>query len=196
MKTVKMTRQDKIDNTINVIKNTNGVTNFKCEEYKGLLIFTYNRNVSDIIVGYFSGKSSKIKSHYKFHSIETSMNYINNLKKDADITETNELDYINGFIKEFSKLEIGSILYTSWGYEQTNINFYQIVDIKGKTLKIQEINYNSTDITSMSCKKSPIKDTMHGEVHTVRYGKYGSKINSNNLGLVECGKSYYSSSYA
>lgn len=34
----------------------------------------------------------------------------------------------------YHTLEIGSILYSSWGYDQTNIDFYEVVGFKGKTL--------------------------------------------------------------
>ena len=37
-------------------------------------------------------------------------------------------------------LQIGSILYTSWGYEQTNIDFYQVIELIGtSTVVLREI---------------------------------------------------------
>lgn len=37
-------------------------------------------------------------------------------------------------------LQIGSILYASWGYEQTNIDFYQVIDLIGtSTVVLREI---------------------------------------------------------
>lgn len=35
--------------------------------------------------------------------------------------------------KVSDKFEVGSILYTSWGYDQTNVGFYVIVAMNGKT---------------------------------------------------------------
>ena len=32
------------------------------------------------------------------------------------------------------KLEIGDILYSSWGYDQTNIDFYKVKRLAGKTM--------------------------------------------------------------
>ena len=32
------------------------------------------------------------------------------------------------------KLEVGHILYTSWGYDQTNTDFYQVTALKGATM--------------------------------------------------------------
>lgn len=31
-------------------------------------------------------------------------------------------------------LRVGDLLYSSWGYEQTNIDFYQVIALKGKTM--------------------------------------------------------------
>jgi hypothetical protein len=35
--------------------------------------------------------------------------------------------------------KVGDIYYDSWGYEQTNINYYEIVEIKAKSVIIREI---------------------------------------------------------
>lgn len=36
-------------------------------------------------------------------------------------------------------LKVGDILYSSWGYDQTNINFYQVTEVRGKEVVIREI---------------------------------------------------------
>jgi hypothetical protein len=35
--------------------------------------------------------------------------------------------------------KVGDILYNSWGYEQTNIDWYQVVAVKGKTVTLRPI---------------------------------------------------------
>jgi hypothetical protein len=35
--------------------------------------------------------------------------------------------------------QVEDILYSSWGYDQTNINFYQVTDVRGKEITIREI---------------------------------------------------------
>lgn len=34
---------------------------------------------------------------------------------------------------------VDDILYSSWGYDQTNINFYQVTEVRGKEIQIREI---------------------------------------------------------
>jgi len=35
--------------------------------------------------------------------------------------------------------KVGDIFYDSWGYEQTNIDFYQVVEVTPKSIKLREI---------------------------------------------------------
>jgi hypothetical protein len=51
----------------------------------------------------------------------------------------------------------GDIFYSSWGWEQTNIDFYQVISTTAKTVKIRKINqtrdYNAS---AMSGKTTAI----------------------------------------
>lgn len=38
-----------------------------------------------------------------------------------------------------SKIELGAILYSSWGYEQTNIDFYCVVEMTAKSVKLLKV---------------------------------------------------------
>lgn len=41
---------------------------------------------------------------------------------------------------EFLKVKIGDVFRSSWGYDQTNINYFQVVGLRGKvTLELREI---------------------------------------------------------
>jgi hypothetical protein len=45
---------------------------------------------------------------------------------------------------------VGSILYASWGYEQTNVNFYLIVARKGDWVTLQPMTADKTHTGNMS----------------------------------------------
>ncbi len=53
--------------------------------------------------------------------------------------------------------KVGQIFYNSWGYEQTNVDFYQVVKVTDKSVEFRAIesvkNYSSD--TSMSGKTKP-----------------------------------------
>lgn len=46
----------------------------------------------------------------------------------------------NAQIIDPASVQIGTILYSSWGYEQTNVSFYQVVRKSGKTLFLRKIH--------------------------------------------------------
>lgn len=42
--------------------------------------------------------------------------------------------------KEFQHdIEVGDIFYTSWGYDQTNVNFFEVIALRGKAVVIREV---------------------------------------------------------
>jgi hypothetical protein len=46
-------------------------------------------------------------------------------------------------LNEFGNpFKIGDVFFNSWGYEQTNIDFYQVVEAKGKSLVFRAIGQN------------------------------------------------------
>lgn len=42
--------------------------------------------------------------------------------------------------EKFKSVKVGDLFYTSWGYDQTNVDFYKLMKIKGKTGTFQRIN--------------------------------------------------------
>lgn len=87
----------------------------------------------------FSGKKSKKDFHFRFKTLEEREiyidKYINRLIEHEKTVKNRKEKRLN-----FShSLKIGDILYSSWGYDQTNVDFYQVIDVLNKTIKIREI---------------------------------------------------------
>jgi len=63
--------------------------------------------------------------------------------------------------KNYLDVKIGDIFCFSWGYEQSNINYFQVVALKGtKQVIIREISYEIAETTGYeSYKVRPVKDT-------------------------------------
>lgn len=80
--------------------------------------------------------------------------------------------------------KVGDILYHQWGYEQTNVYFYQVVGITPKCVKIRRIKSKSVkSYTSMSGECVPCKDEFRdddyvGSGKTAKVGQYGVILNS------------------
>lgn len=97
-------------------------------------------------------------------------------------------------------VEVGTIFYTSWGYEQTNVNFYEVIKLVGKcTLVLQELEQilipDSRD--SLSGNTKPVPSSYIGKPFRKRINTDGFvKISSCQLGMVWDGKTLSYSRYA
>ncbi|HCU1834415.1 hypothetical protein [Acinetobacter baumannii] len=67
-------------------------------------------------------------------------------------------------IAKFRKdLEIGTILYSSWGWEQTNVEFYQVIEKSGAFCTIREIGQMLDPHTDMQGYVVPVPNEFVGE---------------------------------
>ena len=61
--------------------------------------------------------------------------------------------------KELESVKIGDIFLCSWGYEQTNVNFYKLIEKKGSKGIFQEVGYNHVRETSWCSADVEIDET-------------------------------------
>jgi len=59
-------------------------------------------------------------------------------------------------------LRVDDILYTSWGYEQTNVDFYQVTSIRGCIVEIRPIAAEITETGFMCGTTVPVLDAFTG----------------------------------
>lgn len=57
---------------------------------------------------------------------------------------------------------VGDILYSSWGYEQSNVDFYQVVAVKGSMITVREIGATIVSATRGSDMVAAKPDTFIG----------------------------------
>lgn len=64
-----------------------------------------------------------------------------------------------------TKLKVGSILYTSWGYDQTNVDWYQVIEVKpsGKSVVIRKIARDIVEDGFMAGRSTPCPGQFTGE---------------------------------
>ena len=73
-----------------------------------------------------------------------------------------------------TSIKVGSIFKSSWGYDQTNVDYYQVTKVNpsGKSITVQQIA-DSINTTGMMCGTSlPIKDSFKGQPQTKRIKSY------------------------
>lgn len=87
----------------------------------------------------FQGKANKPLWHYAFG---TQSNRIEEIRKTIEsrkqtierkrAEQAEKASFVHG-------LKVGDIMVCSWGYDQTNIDFYEVTDVRGKNVIVREI---------------------------------------------------------
>lgn len=103
----------------------------------------------------FQGTAGKPFAHYTFKTVEKRAAYMARLIESAKLTADYKAKR-KAEVKKPRALEVGHILYTSWGYDQTNTDFYQVIALKGETMVLVQKMAASCDETGfMSGKTLP-----------------------------------------
>jgi hypothetical protein len=91
----------------------------------------------------FIGKQAKPAMHHTYSTVEKRDAAIEKFFDDqAQVAENKANREAAAKARRIAAAEgakVGDIYYTSWGYDQTNVDFYQIVAKKGVTFQVQQI---------------------------------------------------------
>ncbi len=162
----------------------NGATKVAAKESDAVVYFYTSSNGKPAAVG-FSGKAAKPRLQYYFGSEERRTKVVT--KFFADTKSIADAKVKRREERKQHSLELGSILYSSWGYDQTNIDFYQVVGFAGKTLvklrKVQSALADNQSSGGFYNKVVPVKDAFNGS-------EFRKKIDGDRVSL-----NSYSSAY-
>jgi hypothetical protein len=101
-----------------------------------------------MIIGYCVRKVSKARFkkplfNYRFRSAERMyefcMEWIEKVERNINAEKARKEQKKLAQQNMKHSFQVGQVLYNSWGYDQTNINFYQIVGVKEKSIVLQEV---------------------------------------------------------
>lgn len=171
----------------------------KIEAYSNLKDAIKENNDGQIIVSYSSINNDlpavAIWDHSR--SIKPDYNYLFNTEEERTDFIKERKDYYNKEYsarkakeaeanKESEKIQAGTIFVETWGYEQTNVNFYLVLERKNDYLKIQEIGSHATyDHQSMTGHKMPNVNEKLGEVMRKKINKKYCNIKIRDYGWTE-----------
>lgn len=112
----------------------------------------------------YRGRSSKPAWHYRFRSVQ---------ERDR------EIDRFFSEIAEYEKykerrrqerrafvpsVKAGVVLYASWGYDQTNVDFFIVVGVAGRKVTLQEIGSKTVRSAGFMCGYvAPVPDFRRGK---------------------------------
>lgn len=120
---------------------------------------------------FYARKAGKAKWRYSFRSEEAMRKFIGDEISSWNSSQTWRREQ-KAKKNAPHTLKVGDLLSSSWGYDQTNIDFYQVVEVIGAhTVKIEKIGgqtVRSTGWASEIVKANPEHRT--GEFKTARAG--------------------------
>ena len=131
------------------------------ENYKDIIIVKHSLNS----VAIWEYNSAKPTFHYMFSDDVKRGDFIKERKQQADRREADNQRRMNEYVEKKKLFEVGSILYCSWGWEQTNIDWYIILERKNDYILIQEIGTKKTYDNNYNDRGSCLPDA------TVRIGE-------------------------
>ncbi len=143
-------------------------------------IEVYTKTVDGKMVAMgFAGKRTKPDFYYRFSTVERMYEYINNWRTNIESHNTYVKEQKEKRLQD-TTLKVNDILEGTWGYEQTNVTFYQVLKVVGKRMvEIQEIGASLDWNGGPSAYSTPVPNSFKGkpERKMVSNGHYIS-INS------------------
>jgi hypothetical protein len=121
----------------------------RSEEYAAGYMVVYLQDAPMITATIYLGKAKNPYKNFRFPSIAKREEYI---KKMAETITANRLASIEYKIKQkaegkeatkkfLESLVPGKLLYDTWGYDQTNVEFYEVIRRVGSKVTIRELGH-------------------------------------------------------
>ena len=127
----------------------------------------------------------KTIQHYRYKTIEDMINrtsaFVDSIlkyrKEKDEYKQEKKQKHKEGLNNIKNIIKVGDILYNSWGYDQTNVDFYQIVKVLDASVIIRQISSEQVPNSGgfMSSYVRPIPNSFVGEEIRKNVNFYGNK---------------------
>jgi hypothetical protein len=123
----------------------------------------------------FARKAAKPALHFSYRgdvgqtrAIERGQGFLSGCRQHAEQRASAKAERV-AFV---TSLDAGSILSCSWGYEQTNVDYYQVVDVSAsrKSVTLRKIASACTETGWLRGTCTAVKDAFVGEPFTRKVG--------------------------
>lgn len=151
----------------------------------------------------FTGKRTKPDWQYRFKNFEQMVSYIEDsiekvYNRNKAKLETKAKEKAQA-VQNRENVKVGDLFKTSWGYEQTNVDFFEVIERPTKATaiirKVQSETVRETSWCSADIKA--IKGAYIGETKKVQIDVYGNLTSADNYGhkayKADWEQSYYKS---
>lgn len=114
-------------------------------------------------VGYF-GKAGKPAFHNRFRSVEQRATHIAQWFRNMDAWQQRQTDRRTERNATGRGLSVGDVLVCSWGYDQTNIEYFEVTALVGSTMvEYRPIACETTETAYMQGESVPLPGHYTGE---------------------------------
>jgi hypothetical protein len=144
-------------------------------------LYIHDNNLT--IKGYY-GKALKPSFFYRYKTKEeldlAITRHADRLNKiyESSVERKVKKKEANSAIKAADHFSIGEILVNTWGYEQTNIEFYQVTKISAKRITVAELKKTYTETGFMCGHAIPNKDSFveNGDTYNLTVKENGAQV--------------------
>lgn len=163
--------------------------------------YVYQSESGKFYAAIFYGKQAKPVAHYRYRSVaerEASVKRHFEGRRAALAAKEQRKEAGKSEAEKFAQaIEVGDIFYTSWGYDQTNIDYYEITSVSGQTVTVRKVAMSSEDLGyDWRYKCVPQSGQFIGEAtrHRIQAGylkidgHYAHKWNTNRVAGVPVGR--------
>lgn len=151
------------------------------DKYSDAVVYLYTTKKGKPAAMLFLGKKAKPVADFWYNSLpEREVAVMMVFEERQRIAELHKKqDEREAAKADKNKLVVGDILVSSWGYDQTNVDFYQVVGLVGKcSLKLRKIRGYKQYEGNMIGHVVPQTDDFIGEEFTKRWLVDHAKITS------------------
>lgn len=158
------------------------------DDESSAVAYTYELANGKLVALGYRGKRTKNDFHYAYKDAERREKSIQTFFDGVRASETATRERRVERTAAPRGADVGDILSASWGYDQTNVNFYQIIKLVGKfTVVIREVGSKHTDDSHVVA--SP--DSFIGDEKRIRLANGSGKVGSSQYVSVWDGKPAY-----
>ena len=128
-------------------------------EHNGIEIYFQDRPDKEILSKLHEGHWRWHKYKFCWYNKQNNENLAFAKEMCNDCVNNVALDNKTNDIKNIHNVKVGDIFYTSFGYDMTLVNYYQVVRVTAKRATVKEIKSNVIfEENNFSGKRIPVKD--------------------------------------
>jgi len=145
------------------------------ETFEDLKILTFSKEIKGEekpMYAIFKGRSAKTTAHYYCHNEAQRQQSIENYKQRAKERAEYKAEKAAKRAAFVPTADVGDVFHCSWGYDQTNNDFYQVTEKLSKHyVMVQPISQEEVRQTGPdSCTVKCVPNSFHGEAFRAKVG--------------------------